>query len=494
MLFAVALALGAFVWFYEIQGEESRLEAEEATKRLFVGIDPDAIERIALVTEDDRQAVIERRDGVWRVAEPVDFPGDATTLDGMATALANLTSEGSIDDPQDFAVYGLDDDERVVRFTAGGTEYGLRLGAKTPVGSNSYVATLDSDRVEMVPSYRLNSLKRDLDALRDSRVLAFDRSAVEAIRLAWPGGGVRLERRDGGWRLLEPLEGPADDATVDTLLSDLSFLRADGFVDEPPPDSESGLDRPEFEAILQLGRESAEAGEAEQESEAAQPVEIGFRLGSVQDGTHRLARGALETLYRIREERLADFPRNLVAYRFKELARFSASEAEAFELIFQEGAETLTIRGERGESGWTTAPDAMAAGKAGRLVSELSRLDGIDIAADAMEEAELAELGLAPPRVRLAVYGEAEEGGAPPVLADVSLGEADPDLGIAALRAGGAAVYRVENDLAENVPVSLEAFRNRFVSEEIAEEEGDLVEDLAPEDFTVDPALGEDGS
>ncbi|MCZ6784888.1 MAG: hypothetical protein O7G30_16440, partial [Proteobacteria bacterium] len=76
----------------------------------------------------------------------------------------------------------------------------------------------------------------------------------------------------------------------------------------------------------------------------------------------------------------------------------------------------------------------------------------------------------------------------------VSLGEADPDLGIAALRAGGAAVYRVENDLAENVPVNLEAFRNRFVSEEIAEEEGDLVEDLAPEDFTVDPALGEDGS
>ena len=65
----------------------------------------------------------------------------------MASALAQITSETAIEDPQAASVYGLDADEREVRFSAGGEERALRIGDKTPVGSNSYVSVVGEDGV-----------------------------------------------------------------------------------------------------------------------------------------------------------------------------------------------------------------------------------------------------------------------------------------------------------------------------------------------------------
>ena len=47
ILLAIALALGAFVYFYEIGGEDARREAEEQARRLFPGLEQGAIEWIA---------------------------------------------------------------------------------------------------------------------------------------------------------------------------------------------------------------------------------------------------------------------------------------------------------------------------------------------------------------------------------------------------------------------------------------------------------------
>jgi hypothetical protein len=482
ILFVLAAALAAFVYFYEIQGESARKEAEEAAKRIFPGLEAEQVDAIWLHTTDDRQARVERAEGGWRLVEPVDFPGDTTTLDGMASTLVQLTSEGEIADPQAPAVYGIGDERSVLHFHAGDRDYGLQMGSKAPVGAATYVSPLGSGRVYTVPTWRLNSLRKSLLDLRDRRVLVFDRDAVERIEASWPGGGVALEKgEDGDWRLTEPIEGPADQATVDSLLSDLSFLRAEGFVDDPPPDAEAGLDPPAF--ALDLHTKGAD--------EEGKPLH--FALGSVLDGKLRLARGAQPVLYQVSEERLADFPRKLVAYRFKELARFVASEARSFELVLRStSGEEETLRGQRDDGGWKTEPEAMAPGKAAAMVNELARLDAVDIVADAPKPEELAKLGLSPPRAHLRVLGEAPEGGEAPVLADVLLGEVDPEAGIAAQRVDGAAVYRLDHEVADQLPVGLEAFRNRFASQE---KQGEAASgETAPGDvgFSEDPALTHD--
>jgi hypothetical protein len=312
-----------------------------------------------------------------------------------------------------------------------------------------------------VKSYHASALTKKLDELRESKILDFDRQAVGRIEAKWPGGRVVLEKGEEGWRLLEPLEAPADADTVEALLSDLQFLRADGFIDEVPSDAKVGLDAPAFE--VELSARPSEEGEA--------PVRTRLAIGSTSEAAQRAVRGSAENaLYRLGEERLDDFPRTVVAYRFKDLADFEASAAGRFELVLRGAGEEepRVIQGELGEEGWTTAPEPMAAGKASQMVSELSRLKAIDIVADAMGEAELRSMGLSPPAVTLRVFAKEEAEKAGP-LAEVHLGNADPDRGIAAQRSGDPVIYRLDYALAERVPISLDAFKNRFRSSEPGE-------------------------
>ena len=92
ILFLIAAALGAFVYFYEIRGEEGRLEAEARQKRLFPDVEDEAVEWLALTTSDGRPVRAERREKGWQIVEPLVFPGDEFALDGMASALAQIAS------------------------------------------------------------------------------------------------------------------------------------------------------------------------------------------------------------------------------------------------------------------------------------------------------------------------------------------------------------------------------------------------------------------
>jgi hypothetical protein len=462
ILFLVAVALAAFVYFYEIRGEEGRREAAQAEKQLFAGLEAKDVEAIAVSSSDGVSVRAERRDGRWEIVEPIVFPGDTFAFDAMASALAQLTSETAIEDPQAPSVYGLDADEREVRFSTHGEQRALRIGDKTPVGANSYVSVVGAEGIYSVPSYRVSPFAKAFDDLREKRVLDFDREAVTRIEASWPDGRVVLERGDAGWKLVQPIAAPADAEVVDNLLSDLSFLRAVGFVDDPPSDDETGLDRPAF-AVRLSGPGSGEEGEA---------WEVSLAIGSQRDGDSRLARAARTTLYRISEDRLEDFPTDAVAYRDKQLSKFTASDAKRLDILFHSATgESVAITAERAEVGWTSGPESFAPGKVEALIGALANLRARDVASESMTPAELGEAELAPANAIFRVFGAVPEGGAEdeaPRLAEVHLGILRGTDGILAQRAGDDAVFVVDFELAEHLPVSYEAFENRFRAAEAA--------------------------
>jgi hypothetical protein len=275
---------------------------------------------------------------------------------------------------------------------------------------------------------------------------------------------VALTRKEGEWRLSAPVEGAADADTVTDLLSDVSFLRASGFEDEPPPDAETGLDRPAFAVELEL------APAAPVEGGGGEPRRLAFAVGSEVVDAARLVRAAQPSLYRIPAERLGDFPREVIDYRFKQLAEFEVRDAERIELGFssQEG-ETQVVTVTRHEDAWHSAPEPMAPEKITRLVEELSRLEANDILAERVGPEELRELGLDPANVTLLVYGK-QEGEQEVRLAEVRLGVLRGSQGIVAQSGENPALFQLEIDLAEHIPVSFEAFRNRFLAEEEEEE------------------------
>jgi hypothetical protein len=318
------------------------------------------------------------------------------------------------------------------------------------------VTEVDSDAVWSVPTTAVAPFARKFDDLREKRVVEFDADAVDHIAVDWPDGGVVLERSDAGgvaWLMVRPVPGPADAETVARLLSSLTLLRADGFVDEPSAAETASLERPLIAVQLSGGGDGTHGG----------PFAVELVVGDEAFDGERVARGANPGLVRLRDERVASLPRTLVDYRFKELSRFPVAAAKRVEIGFaSDEAESFAVTATHGDTGWTSEPEAFGPGKLEALVGALSDLRAVDIAAESLGEAELAALELAPANATFRVYGDAVDGGEPPVLADVRLGKLRDGEGVVAQHARDETVYLIDFDETEYLPVSYSAFENHF--------------------------------
>ncbi len=453
VLFAIAAALAAFVYFCEPEREQARVEAEAAEKRLFPDVVQSEIASISLRVSDVPEIRLERRDGRWRIVAPIDFAADTFAADGVASAITQLRSESVIEDPRPPEVYGFGAERAEVRFTVGELEKALRFGNQTPVGSNSYASVDGDDRVYTVASYQLTPFKKRLEDLRDKRIVDFDQAAVRRVAVSWPGTSFVVERSDEGWQMVEPVQARADVDTVDALLSSLSFLRASAFVDDPGSAEEMGFAPPQFAVEMEMSREGA----------GSDPVIARFAVGGVAEtGAQRFVRGAVESLYLISEQSFDDFPRRLVEYRDRRLAEFAAGDARRVELGFHTDAgETVALSVTREGDGWASSADPVQPEELDALVEALSGLRADDIIAEAFGPAELQAMGLDPAKAVLLVYGDGDPAER---LAEIHLGVAFGD-GVTARAPDRENIFLLDAALADLIPTDLEDYRERFVAQ-----------------------------
>jgi hypothetical protein len=456
VLFALAAALAAFVYFYEIEGEQARVDAKAAEDRLFPDVEQAEIASISLRASDAPEIRLERRDGRWRITAPIDYAADAFAADGVSSAITQLMSESVVEEPRLLDVYGLGESDLEVRFAVGDLERALRIGDRTPVGSNSYASIEGDDRVYIVASYQLSSFEKELEDLRDKRILDFDQAAVERIAVSWPGTRAVVERSDAGWQMVEPVRAPADVDSVEGLLSSLSFLRAAAFVDEPGSEEGMGLAPPQFAVELEL------SGEAE----GSDPKIARFAVGGVDEtGSERFARGTAGSHYTISQQSFDGFPRELVEYRDRRLAEFAADDVRRVELGFHSAAgETVAVSVTREGDTWVSDADPVESEQLGALVDVLSRLRADDIIAEELGSEELRGMGLDPAKAVLAVYGDGDPAER---LAEIHFGVAFGD-GIAARTPDRDTIFSVGAALADAIPADLEDYRERFVAQPVS--------------------------
>lgn len=479
LLLAIVTALiGGFVYFYEIEGGAERDQAEEDASRLFPGVNDDAIQWIELVTSDGQKARVERVKGGWQMREPLDFPADEVALDGLARAAATLKFEREFENPEGPGTYGLEK-QPTLRFGTEDAEHGVVIGDAAPVGGTTYIATADGTRTFAAQSFEVTPFEKDLKSLRDRNILRFARDEIVGVAIEWPDQSAKLRKVEDKWVMAEPIVAPGDFDAVGSLLSQVEFMRAADFVDEPGAAERETLASP----ALRITLEKTE-GEA-------RTLEIGELVGE-----RRLIRvDGGERLFSVPHGVIDDFPDKVVSLRYRELGRFSAVEAKAFELTLSDpsGGDALQVAADRDAGSWKATP-AMAEGAASRMMSTLAGLEADEVEAEKLDEGALTELGLVPPRVSIRILGEEEEG-ARSELVRIEMGTTDPERGIVARVAGENTIYRVAYDIAENVPLSAEAFQNRFVAtEEDAEAENEAAseEDAGAADETAADETAED--
>lgn len=313
-------ALALFVYFYEIRGEPGRRAAADAEGRLFPDLEPGDVAALWIQRPGEDQSRAKRSGDGWQLALPVEWPGDPSSLDAMARALSQMKSQGRIEDPAAPAVYGLGEDAILVSFSAESGTRGLRIGRQTPVGPNVYVALLGSgdepEAIHMISSAHAAVFDRGPEDLRDRRVLDVEPAKVERLEIETRGIDVAVERDGEAWWIVRPERAPADAGKLGRLLSDLSVLRAESFVDEGR-EAEEAVETAET-VITLTGRELPDA--------------VRLRLGPVADG-RRLAQGRDGRLYTVREALVSHLPTSVEELRQTQTPESAGDAGDAGEEV-----------------------------------------------------------------------------------------------------------------------------------------------------------------
>lgn len=226
--------------------------------RTLLAGDPAAIDRFDIRTHAGYIQLARDADGAWRLFQPFTARADSATVMALIEKLlAGRIAQFVQDGVGDLAPYGLDSQGAITAVlntgSANGTQM-LSLGDALPNAPALVYARLQADNsVYAVPADLRDALTIRPDDLRDRRLPALSLSSVARIRLEEHESVLEFERdAEGRWTMTNPMQAPADDDAVDSLLRAWGDIRLAAF-DGPPSSSNAALPR-----LLWIGMRNAE--------------------------------------------------------------------------------------------------------------------------------------------------------------------------------------------------------------------------------------------
>jgi hypothetical protein len=413
LIAALLLALfGAYVYFFEYKKAEEEKKQEEEEKQVF-SIDWEKLEGIE-ITNAHGTFLVEKREGEaeegspadaqpteWRITEPLQADADDTAINGLVSNLKDVKREQVVaESAESLEPYGLKEPEiRIALRVAEGVETPppFLVGAKSPIGSNSYAMWEGDEKVLLLSTHLNPQFDKGLYDLRHKKLFAFKREDVERLRILRSGDPeMELAKEGDRWEILLPFRARASETEVDQILNKLITLKAEEFVDEAPKDLvDYGLERPVWKIEVDLKPDQTKAT---------------LMIGSLHEAQGK------GYLYAKREERpevvslgmdlIGTFAKDAEEFREKKVMPFKTWKVRKAELDGK-GLD-VTLEKRDGQKWWIEAPiEARADGtRMSVLLGAVNRLEGMEFLEKPEGEAGLAEYGLADPLARVALYEE----------------------------------------------------------------------------------------
>ncbi len=230
------------------------------------------------------------------------------------------------------------------------------------------------------------------------QLLTFDKDKVATITLEYPDHAIALARdADKHWRLVKPIEAPADDAAANNLVTAVADTQVTRTLDDVGDKLASyGLEPPE--AVIKLG---LEGGSELPAVKVGKTTQVGFSAYVQKDDEKsvRIAGGALHT----------GVKKELKDLRDKSVLAFDEAQVKKLTLARPEGSITVERQGD-GDVWRITAPGPYPA-DASEVRALLASIRGIraeDFPSDA-PDVDLKTYGLDQPRLTISVVAGKEE-------------------------------------------------------------------------------------
>lgn len=190
------------------------------------------------ITAGDRVIRFAQDGDDWQIVEPLAAGADFSTVEGLIGSLSNgrmrsVESESAVE----LESFGLAEPAISVALGAGSAAATLHVGDETPDGTR-YARDASRPLVFTVDASLVTSLEREAAEYRRKALFAFRSFNATRLEIERPDGTVVFEKAEAeadeeedAWRRTEPGSAEVPRADMDNLLSQVSVLRAESFVD-----------------------------------------------------------------------------------------------------------------------------------------------------------------------------------------------------------------------------------------------------------------------
>ena len=259
-LILLALAAGLFAYLYFVDAKKPVTDDKAKTK--VFSADSTKIDQLEVKSASGEVTTLKKDAAGWTVVKPIQVTADQNNASDVASSVATLEQDRIVDEnPTDLKTYGLAPPRIEVSFNMAGEKEPRRIliGDKNPTGVGLYAKLPADKRVFLVANSLETSLNRSTFDLRDKTALKFDATKVDAVELVSKNQTVRVVKSGDEWKLVKPLETPADYTSVEGLIGQLQSAQMMALKDKPEDVKDLkpyGLDKPEVTATLSSGASS----------------------------------------------------------------------------------------------------------------------------------------------------------------------------------------------------------------------------------------------
>lgn len=429
ILFAVAVGLFAFIFFFERKAPTTN-EAAEQSKHV-VTLDTEAIDGINITNNEDKIEL--RKTGTqWRIESPVKDRADSMAVNQLLTGLDMLSVDSSFQEDgksggeASLKDIGLETPSIKVKLLGKNTPPEILFGKDAAVEGKMYVRLDGGKTVYVVNNELKTQLQKKPDDFRDRRLLDLDTKLVDKLDVKTPAGEIEMVKDRGQWTLDKPLKARGDSQKITDLIAQTVNAHIETFENGTAP-STYGLSEPrgtislftegnDKPAVLQIGR----------------PVEKDKEKVYVQLSTRQSVftlSKKIEDVMNIKPNDVRD--KHLVKVNLDQVDRIHLAPAGKPEIVFARKQENWTIK---------TSGDAEANGA---MVKKFAMdLQNAQISAFVSDvTSDLPKYGLDKPQLRVTFSAYASEN-----TAESKAGE-NPIVTVAFGRVDGNVVYaRLENE------------------------------------------------
>ncbi len=259
LLLIICLGVGAFVYFYEIKGGETRTKAKDEAKVIWK-VPADDVQQLDLITSEQHITAVRTGDRQWKITGPSSLEADSDELSRLASSAADISRDEIVEDnAANLVPFGLNPAKTSVSFkTKDGKVREIEFGTDNPTGSYTYAKLKDRNQVFLVSTSTSSAFNKKLDDLRNHAILNFDQATASTLDVQSAKGKLDFEREGDRWWLQGKEKWAADSSSVNGLLSDLSTGRLKEFLEGNPDDYVAlGFDKPLLDVRMTVGKDKA---------------------------------------------------------------------------------------------------------------------------------------------------------------------------------------------------------------------------------------------